>query len=241
MDEKSDIMLKTLPFKGRPAVLKYLSTLNPHLTIMALTDQRFRSYGRMMTHEPFEQVIKHLLDAVPMPAEGNRYVPHDSKLAACLDMALIQHQCFGDLKIQIGYVNGYNSRLNALEYHKSSEIVVAATGMVLLLGKTEDIIDDMYDSNKLIAVYVEPGQVLELFGSTLHFSPCKIEPAGFKAAIILPWGTNTETSKASVYLHQEDRWLFKKNKWLLAHPENRQAIESGAIIGIKGPNIEINY
>ena len=234
-------LLKTLASKGKLAVLKHLSTLNPHITMMALTDQRFRLYGRMLMPEPFQKVIKHLRDETLMPTEGNRYVAHDQALADIADMMLIEQQCFGGMSIQIGYVNGYNSRLNALEYHKSSEIVVAATGLVMLLGKLEDMGEVTYDSSKLIAVYVEPGQVLELYGNTLHFSPCKIFPSGFKAAIILPWGTNTETCKASVYLQQEDRWLFKKNKWLLAHPDNRQAIESGASIGITGSNIEIIY
>ena len=43
---------------------------------------------------------------------------------------------FGELPIQIGYCNGNNYLLNAVEYHRSSEINVAVTDLILLLGCT---------------------------------------------------------------------------------------------------------
>ena len=49
-------------------------------------------------------------------------------------MQVSASKSFGEMEIQIGYCNGHNSMLNALEYHKSSEINVAATDAVLLLG-----------------------------------------------------------------------------------------------------------
>ena len=41
---------------------------------------------------------------------------------------------YGELPIQIGYCNGHNELLNAVEYHRSSEINLAATDAVLILG-----------------------------------------------------------------------------------------------------------
>ena len=51
------------------------------------------------------------------------------------------------MPIQIGYCNGPNSTLNGLEYHKSSEINIAITDMVLLLGKVQEV-----ENNFLIQV-----------------------------------------------------------------------------------------
>lgn len=54
---------------------------------------------------------------------------------------------YGDMPVQIGYCNGHNQKLNAVEYHRSSEINVAATDMILLLGKQQDIKEDYtYDT-----------------------------------------------------------------------------------------------
>lgn len=50
---------------------------------------------------------------------------------------------YGELQIQMGYCNGHNVMLNALEYHRSSEINVAATDVILLVGLVADITDDL--------------------------------------------------------------------------------------------------
>lgn len=51
------------------------------------------------------------------------------------------------MPIQIGYCNGHNSKLNALEYHRDSEINIAATDMILMLGLLTDVNDDyIYDT-----------------------------------------------------------------------------------------------
>ena len=50
---------------------------------------------------------------------------------------------YGELPIQIGYCNGHNCMLNALEYHRSSEVNVAATDAVLMLGSQQDITKDL--------------------------------------------------------------------------------------------------
>ncbi len=43
--------------------------------------------------------------------------------------------------IQIGYCNGRNSTYNGFEYHKGSEINVAACDFMLVLGHSYDILD----------------------------------------------------------------------------------------------------
>jgi len=53
-------------------------------------------------------------------------------------------------------------------------------------------------------------------------------------------GTNTPIEKPAS-ITAEDRLLFMRNKWLLAHPERKQLIEKGAYPGIIGPNIVVEY
>ena len=43
------------------------------------------------------------------------------------------------MPIQIGYCNGNNNKLNGLEYHRDSEINIAVTDMVLMIGMEQDL------------------------------------------------------------------------------------------------------
>ena len=64
------------------------------------------------------------------------YVPSVEELEA-LDVAkALQNKGFGGIPIEIGYCNGHNKKLNAVEYHRSSEINVAVTDLVLLIRKS---------------------------------------------------------------------------------------------------------
>ena len=49
---------------------------------------------------------------------------------------------YGQMGIQLGYCNGHNKKLNALEYHRDSEVNLAVTDLVLLLGRQQDIEED---------------------------------------------------------------------------------------------------
>jgi hypothetical protein len=151
----------------------------------------------------------------------------------------LQEAFYGDMPIQIGYCNGPNSTLNGLEYHKSSEINIAITDMVLLLGKVQDVEDNFFNSNDVIAFFIPKGTAVELYSTTLHFAPCKVNNEGFKTIVILPKGTNDPLLSNIQKRTKEDELLFMKNKWLIAHPEREQLINKGAHPGIKGENIKV--
>ena len=143
---------------------------------------------------------------------------------------------FGGLPIQIGYCNGDNHRLNALEYHRSSEIDIAATDLILLLGRQQDIEEgDTYDTSKVEAFFVPAGTAVELYATTLHYAPCTAEKGGFRCAIVLPRGTN-EDLPFEAAKEGENRLLTAVNKWLIAHED--AGIE-GAFCGLRGENLEV--
>lgn len=213
-----------------------LKEMNPGLVIEAVTGQSFRKYGHVLEGYDFNEIVDYILEETIIPGEGNLYVASDEKMENMAIKAKLQQQIYGELPIQIGYCNGMNSTLNGLEFHKGSEVNVAVTDLVLLLGCVQDIVDGRYHSDQVQAFFLPKGIVVEIYATTLHFAPCKTEQSGFKCVVVLPQGTNLPLTNT-----QEGDMLFAKNKWLLVHPERKALVEKGAYIGIDGENIELVY
>ena len=126
--------------------------------------------------------------------------------------------------------------MNALEYHRSSEINIAVTDMILLLGARQDIgADSTYDTSQVEAFFVPAGTVAELYATTLHYAPCTAAEGGFRCVVVLPAGTNTDLTFQTGQ-EGEERLITAKNKWLVAHEEAKIA---GAFCGLKGRNIDL--
>ena len=85
---------------------------------------------------------------------------------------------------------------------------------------------------------MEEKEAVELYGTAMHFAPCRAVESGFMAIIVLPKGTNFPLVSEKTQAKGEDRLLWMKNKWLIAHPESAVA-GNGAFVGIAGDNIEI--
>ena len=144
---------------------------------------------------------------------------------------------YGELPIQIGYCNGHNTKLNAVEYHRNSEINIAVTDLVLIIGKQQDIgADYTYDTSLMEAFLVPAGTVIEVYGTTLHYAPCHVEDGGFRCVVVLPKGTNTDMEPLEIK-NKEDELLFARNKWLIGHEEG--GLPGNAFIGLKGENLHV--
>ena len=204
------------------------------MKIKKVTDPEFSRYGRVIDGYDFSKLIK-AMEHTPLP-EDVIYEPSIEELEAT-DVAIdLKMRVYGELPIQIGYCNGHNSKLNALEYHRSSEVNVAVTDIILLLGAEQDIEPDFtYDTSKVEAFLVPAGIGIEVYGTTLHYAPCGVDGNGFKAVVVLPKGTNTDLMTCHTK-SCDDKLLTAKNKWLIAHEE--AGIE-GAVCGLKGENIDI--
>ena len=205
------------------------------MRIQKVTDPAFRKYGQVLEGYDFTGLIKEMKHT-PVP-EDVIYVPSVEELEALDIMKDLQNKGYGGLPVQIGYCNGHNKKLNAVEYHRNSEINVAVTDLVLLIGHQQDIEPDhTYDTSKIEAFLVPAGTGIEVYATTLHYAPCNVQDGGFQCVVVLPAGTNTdltfETAKTG-----EDSLLTAKNKWLIAHED--AAIE-GAVNGLRGENITID-
>lgn len=215
-----------------------LQAANPHLTILTTDHPSFREYAEPLEQEPFTQLVEKL-EKTSIPESGNVYVPSDSFLEEDSAFPPLKNNFYGGLDIQIGYCNGHNTMLNALEYHRGCEITVAASDFVLLLARFQDISDGRLDSEKVRAYYISKGECFSVYESTLHFSPCAVDSVGFRAGIVLLKDTNTPLETSGNAVFQQDKLLFMKNKWLIAHPDSIQAREKNAFAGIIGENIRV--
>lgn len=220
------------------AKFELLKDVNRHITIYHVEDSLFKQYGKVIESYDFEE-LKPYMDQTMIPMDSNEYVASVTEMEQTKVKEEIEANFYGGMPIQIGYCNGPNRTLNGLEYHKSSEINVAMTDLVLLLGRVQDIENNHYDSKNVDAFFLPQGTAVELYATTLHFAPCKVDEEGFKAVVILPTGTNEPLEKTVEKRSEEDVLLFMKNKWLLAHPEREVLINRGAFPGIRGENIQI--
>ena len=205
------------------------------MKIQKVTDPAFRKYGQVLEGYDFTGLIKEMKHT-PVP-EDVIYVPSVEELEALDVMKDLQNKGYGGLPVQIGYCNGHNKKLNAVEYHRNSEINVAVTDLVLLIGHQQDIEPDhTYDTSRIEAFLVPAGTGIEVYATTLHYAPCHVNEGGFQCVVVLPKGTNTDltfqTEKTG-----EDSLMTAKNKWLIAHEDAKIA---GAFNGLKGENITID-
>ena len=200
------------------------------MKLIPVTDRAFRPYGRLLDLEL--SALLETLGKIPIPEEV-QYVPSDPRLESLAVFQTFQNRIYGGLPIEIGYCCGHNTRMNALEYHRSSEINIAATDVILLLGRQQDITEEYtYDTAQLEAFLLPAGTAVELYATTLHYAPCQTSEKGFLTAVVLPRGTNLPlvTERAA----GEDLLLAARNKWLIGHPEG--GLDQDAYIGLLGEN-----
>ena len=223
--------------------MEQLRALDPHLPLFHVSDPRFAVYGRVLTAFDFTPWFDYLANHTAVPAQANIYVASEAGLEALPPFARVRDTLFAGMPIQAGYCNGNSSLLNGLEYHKSIEVVVAQTDLVLQLADYGCMQNFTLDVAHVEAFFVPAGCALELKPTALHLAPSRVSDAGFKAAIVLPLGTNTDLPEG-VDIQKDDpeaRILFKTGKWMLAHPENPVALARGAVAALTGPNLQVHY
>ena len=204
------------------------------MEIKKITDPAFRKYGRILTGYDFSALLEEMKNT-PCP-DDVIYVPSQPELEALPIYKELSVKAYGEMPIQIGYCNGHNKKLNAFEYHRDSELNIAQTDAVLILGLRADVTDEMtYDTSKAEAFLLPAGMGVEVFASTLHYAPANPGSDGFRVVIVLPRGTNTDLEEK----HEggEDANLTAKNKWLIGHPEG--GLDEGSPLGLIGENPSI--
>lgn len=219
--------------------IEALRLANPGLVIFGIDDPAFKPYGEPVPGD-WAAMVRALEEHAPVPEAGVAYVASHPPLEASPDAALIRGLVFGGTDVQIGYCSGRNATMNGLEYHKASEMLVAADDLVLFLALRGQLAagpnGPSIDSGAAMGLFVRRAQAVELYSGTMHLAPCRLSAAGFRAAIVLPRGTNEAYEGA---IPAGDPLLRKKNKWILAHPERKPLIDQGVLPLLGGPNREL--
>ena len=216
-------------------VLDKLKQLNPEVAFYDVTDKEFASFGKIIKTLDANEIIE-VANKIENPESGSSYVPTCEAFETLKIATEIKNECFGTMPTQIGYCWGHNTLMNATEWHTSSEINIAVTPLVLLLGHVWDVEDGKIDSSKFKAFYLSAGTVVEVYSTSLHFCPCEVKENGFGCVVALPEGTNT-----NLEIKPEDALLFRKNKWIIAHIDNEALKRKGVVAGITGTNYEVKY
>ena len=207
------------------------------MILYQVTDQEFKPYGRILTGYDTESLCG-ALEQTPLPEEVD-YVPSDPLLESLPAAVVLRDNVYGGLPVQLGWCNGHNTKLNCLEYHRDSEINLGTEDFILLLAKEDEMEEGFLDTSKVRAFFCPAGTMVEVYATTLHYAPCGAKQgAGFRVLVALPRGTNLE-KPAITPMSDEDRTLWARNKWLLAHAESGEAAQ-GAFVGLLGENIDLS-
>ena len=206
------------------------------MEIRSVFDPAFKPYGRVVEGYPVDGLLA-ALKTTPLP-DAVAYTPREEALHAAPDAQAVGEALFGGMPFQLGWCNGHNTRLNCLEYHRDSEFNLGTEAFILLLAKQDEMENGVLDTAKVRAFRVPAGVMIEVYATTLHYSPCHADPAkGFRVMVALPAGTNTDFRLPGAP-NPLDRQLWARNKWLIAHPDSAPAAQ-GAVIGLTGENIDI--
>jgi hypothetical protein len=208
------------------------------MLIRSVRDAAFAPFGRVLdAPASLTAPILSALAATPLP-EATDYVACEPTIQGLPEAGELALALFGGIPAQFGWCNGHNTKLNCLEYHRSSEFNLGCEDFVLLLAKQDDIVGGRLDTSCVEAFRVPAGTLVEVFATTLHYAPCHVDAStGFHVLVALPDGTNGPKPEHVPDAGDSDL-LWASNKWLLAHEESAEAA-SGAVRALTGPNIDI--
>ena len=204
------------------------------MDIQKVTDAGFAKYGRVISGYSLEPLLEEM-EKTPLP-EGVDYVPSVPELEALPVFEELTESMYGGLPVQIGYCNGANTRLSCLEYHRTSELDIAVSDMVLLVARQPEIVGGVLDTGCVKAFFVPKGTAVELYATTLHYAPAAVGH-GFRMGCVLPRGTNGDAPRITP-VGKEDWLLWGANKWVITSVNTDEA-QQGAYVGIQGPDVDL--
>ncbi len=214
-------------------MLNKINESNPDIEILSVNSQEFDKYGSVIEAYDFSDMFPASLEA--MNLTGSTYIGDLEALHKFDSFKNMKNDIFGEIELQVGICFGLNDMMNGMEFHKSSEVIIAVTDIILILGDIRDVKNKSWDSSNAECFYITKGTTVELYGGTLHLAPCRVSTEPFCSIIVLPKGTNTSLKNPD---DKKDPLLFMNNKWLFCHKES-PAVAKGGFVGIKGKNIQI--
>lgn len=221
-------------------ILEKLREANPGKQIFSIEDPEFATYGKVHPQVKVPKMREYVYRNKEMP-EYEVYEPCCEELMKMDEAVYFTQFAYGETACQVGYYSGFCSKLNAVEYHKCSEVLVEFEPAVLILAHIWDIEDQKIDAAKFQLFYVPADTCVELYATTLHFAPCMATRAGVRQVVCQTDTTNTDLHHPErMNAEGENRLLYQRNKWVLIHPEAADSFSENAVQGITGENISVN-
>ena len=214
--------------------LNMLREKNPALRICSVLDPEFAPYGRVLEGET--GALAAALERTAIPESGNCYEASVKELEEVPLTRELGRTVYGGMPVQAGFCNGRGFTLNAMEYHKCSEVNYTTTGVVLLLALPGQLHDGILQSEDVVGFFLPKDVLVEIHPLVLHFAPCRVAESGFRCLVILEKGTNEDLPQVNTAAPGEEKLLWMRNKWLTCHPDSPQA-QQGAFQGIRGENL----
>lgn len=212
---------------------------NKHYEILDISDSEFDNYGKLLEGYDLKKIKDFAERNISIPEKGSYYIPSNAELETFDIIANIKNDIYAGLPIQVGESAGHTSSFSAFEFHQGSEVLLTLSDIILVLGERKQIKNGVFNAEKQAKLfYVPAGSMIELYSTTLHYSPCQVYDIGFKTIIILIKGTNKPLEENFT---SQNKLVVKQNKFQAVHNSRLDKIEDGVDIGISGKLIEINY
>lgn len=213
---------------------------NPTREIRSVFDASFAEYGCVHDGVSVPR-MEAFVRSMPMTDDEFYVACSDELMSMGSETDYIVDTLYGQAPVQIGYYSGHAHKLNAVEWHKCSEILILFEDVVLILGKLTDIVNGTFDTAKAAYYFVPAGTCVEIYATTLHWSPCQAGPNGVRQVVVQIKGTNTPLERPVRRGEGMNDLLLERNKWVLIHEEARSSMPPAAHVGIVGENPEIAF
>lgn len=128
-------------------MLEKLKKLNPDIEIFDVTSEEFTTFGRIIKGMDVTEIITEA-KKIEMIGNDSNYKPSVEAFEKLNIAGEIKIKLFGESEIQVGYCWGYNSIFGATEWHTSSEINIAVTDLLIIVGHVWDVKDNTIDTSK---------------------------------------------------------------------------------------------
>ena len=103
-----------------------------------------------------------------------------------------------------------------------------------------EIEDGKLDTACVKAFRVPAGTLVEVFNTTLPYTPSMVDDGGFQVMVALPAGTNGPRPEAAADMPAagDSYCYWKADKWVLCHADSPKAAEGG-YVGLVGKTLGI--
>lgn len=211
--------------------------VNPTYTILDVTSREFKAYGTILEGYDDAAIREYAKKEIVIPKEGNSYSPSNDELEKFDIIKKIEADVYAGLPVEAGECAGNNTAFSAYEYHQGSEVNIVLTDVLMVLGKREQAVRGIFNAQENAKIfYVPAGTIIEMYSSTLHYSPCIVDKTGFKVIVILIKGSNEPFEEI---FESKNKEIVKKNKFQLVHETRTDKIAEGIEVGLIGELITL--